>query len=183
MFQRLAILSAVVVALGVAAGAVVVSAKSSAPPGGSVAAVDQAGPAAKGTMPANFRIEIDGIPVSTFERVALGSEIEVIEFLPGDGGPAIKVPGDASYRNIVLLTSPDNPALQPLWEWHNSIIEGGIDRRDGTIVALDRDGTEIARYNFFDGWPSKWEIPDIPVDGPDIAVEVIELAVEKVERE
>lgn len=163
-------------------GAIAVSAGSSTPVDTLRASPGQA--ESRKWMPSNFRVEIDGIPTATFEAVELGSAIEVVEFRPGgETGPSIKLPGNVSYRNILLVTSPDNPALQPLWEWHDVMASGGSDRRDGAIIALDRNGNEVARYKFTNAWPSKWEVPSTPADSPDIAMETIELAVERVERQ
>jgi len=51
------------------------------------------------------------------------------------------------------------------------------------VIILDQDGTtEVARYNFFEAWPCKWNVPDMDSDSSAMAIEKIELAVEKVER-
>ena len=40
----------------------------------------------------------------------------------------------------------------------------------------------MARYNFFEGWPCKWYVPDMNSDSSAMAIEKMEIAVEKVER-
>ena len=56
-------------------------------------------------------------------------------------------------------------------------------RRAGSIIILDEDGeTEVARYNFYEGWPCKWNVPDMDADSSAMAIEKIEIATEKVER-
>ncbi|MBW1879663.1 MAG: phage tail protein [Deltaproteobacteria bacterium] len=42
--------------------------------------------------------------------------------------------------------------------------------------------TEVARYNFYEGWPCKWYVPDMDSDSSGMAIEKIELAIEKMER-
>ena len=61
--------------------------------------------------------------------------------------------------------------------------EGLIDRRSGSVIVLDQDGsTEVARYNFFEAWPCKWNVPDMNADSSAMAIEKVEIAVERVER-
>ena len=74
-------------------------------------------------------------------------------------------------------------ATDDLWQWRQNIEDGLIDRRSGTITILDQDGsTVVARYNFYEGWPVKWYVPDFDSDQSGMALEKIEIAVEKVER-
>ena len=70
-----------------------------------------------------------------------------------------------------------------LWQWRKNIEDGNIDRRSGSVIVLDNDGaTEVARYNFYEAWPCKWNVPDMDSDSSAMAIEKIEIAVEKVER-
>ena len=63
------------------------------------------------------------------------------------------------------------------------IEDGKIDRRAGSVIILDQDGqSEVARYNFYEGWPCKWNAPEMDSDSSSMAIEKIELAIEKVER-
>ena len=74
-------------------------------------------------------------------------------------------------------------ATDDLWDWRKAIEEGEIDRRSGAVIILDHDGvTEAARYEFFNAWPCKWNVPDFAGDQSGMAIEKIELAVEQVKR-
>ena len=136
----------------------------------------------------NFLLEISGINDDTkvvvggFKSVSgMDSETEVVEFKQGNDKVVRKKPGRTTYANIVLergYTATDN-----LWEWRKNIEDGNIDRRSGSVIVLDQDGeTEVARYNFFEAWPCKWNVPDMDSDSSGMAIEKIEIAVEKVER-
>ncbi len=136
----------------------------------------------------NFLLEISGINDDTktvvggFKSVSgMDSETEVVEFKQGNDKVVRKKPGRTTYANIVLergYTATDN-----LWEWRKNIEDGNIDRRSGSVVVLDQDGeSEVARYNFFEAWPCKWNVPDMDSDSSGMAIEKIEIAVEKVER-
>ena len=131
----------------------------------------------------NFLLEIQGVIgdakviVGGFKSVSgMDSETEIVEFKQGN-----KKPGRTTYANIVLERG--YTATDDLWQWRKNIEDGQIDRRSGSIIVLDNDGTtEVARYNFFEGWPCKWNVPDMDSDSSAMAIEKIEIAVEKVER-
>lgn len=136
----------------------------------------------------NFLLEIQGIVsdnkviVGGFKSVSgMDSETEVIEFKQGNDLVVRKKPGRTTYANIVLERG--YTATDDLWTWRKNIEDGKIDRRSGSVIVLDQDGTtEVARYNFYEGWPCKWNVPDMNSDSSAMAIEKIEIAVEKVER-
>src|SRR5262249_34387668 len=107
----------------------------------------------------NFRVEIDGLPDSAFaECTGLGSDNEVIEYREGGDSRVRLVPGINRYARIVLKRGITKD--RTLWEWRKRIVDGQIDRRNGSIILLNAAQVEIVRWNFFDAWPSKWEGPE-----------------------
>lgn len=133
----------------------------------------------------NFLLEIAGITGDTktiiggFKSVSgMDSETEVIEFKQGNDIVVRKKPGRTTYNNIVLergFTATDD-----LWKWRKNIEDGIIDRRSGTITILDQDmSTVVAQYNFYEGWPCKWFVPDMDSETSSMAIEKVELAHEK----
>jgi phage tail-like protein len=136
----------------------------------------------------NFHLEIEGVTgdakqiVGGFKSVSgMDSTTEIIEFKQGNDVRVRKKPGRTTYSNIVLERG--YTATDDLWEWRKNIEEGTIDRRSGAIIILDHDGqTEAARYEFFNAWPCKWNVPDFAGDQSGMAIEKIELAVEQVKR-
>lgn len=136
----------------------------------------------------NFLLEISGVIndnkviVGGFKSVSgMDSETEVIEFKQGNDLVVRKKPGRTTYANIVLERG--YTATDDLWQWRKNIEDGKIDRRSGSVIVLDQDGsTEVARYNFFEAWPCKWNVPDMNADSSAMAIEKVEIAVERVER-
>jgi phage tail-like protein len=130
----------------------------------------------------NFLVEIDGITVAAFSEVSgLASETDVIEYRAGGKTNTVrKLPGLTRYANIVLRRGVTQDA--ELWNWRRSVEQGAVDRRNGAIVLLDDDRTPVVRWNFFDGWISKWEGPALNAKGNDVAIETIEIAHEGLER-
>jgi phage tail-like protein len=130
----------------------------------------------------NFLVEIDGISQGRFaECSGFGASNDPIEYREGgDNRTVRKLPGMTKYPNIVLkwgLTDSDE-----LYKWWKNIMNGKVDRRNGSIILLDTEGNEKVRWNFFNAWPTKWDGPDFNAKGNDVAIETLELANEGTER-
>jgi phage tail-like protein len=130
----------------------------------------------------NFLVEIDGITRAAFHEVSgLDSTVDVIEHREGgDNTTPRKLPGMTKHSNIVLKWGMTDD--QELYQWHRDVVNGTVQRRNGSIVLLDRRGQEVARWNFFKAWPSKWTGPSLTAEGTDVSIEQLELANEGVVR-
>ena len=128
----------------------------------------------------NFRVEIDGIAVADFrEATGLESDTAVIEYRTGADRYVRKLPGLTKFANIVLKRGVTQN--NELWNWRRSVLEGKVERKNGSIILLEEDGTEVVRWNFRDGWPSKWIGPELNAQSNDVAIEAIEIAHEGLE--
>ena len=129
----------------------------------------------------NFLVEMDGITRAAFQECSgFDSTIDVIEYREGGENTTVrKLPGLTKYSNIVLKWGmTDDTAL---YDWHRQVVRGDIERTNGSIVVLNRKGEEVARWNFYRAWPTKWDGPDLNAEGNDVAIETLELAHEGVE--
>ncbi|WP_046867564.1 phage tail protein [Microvirga massiliensis] len=130
----------------------------------------------------NFLVVIDGISRAAFHEVSgFDSSIDVIEHREGGKLTVQKLPGLAKFGNITLkwgITSD-----RQLYEWHRAAVDGNLQRKNGAIVCLDRQGNTVATWNFSDAWPSKYDAPDFNAEGNDVAIETLELVHEGLERE
>jgi phage tail-like protein len=130
----------------------------------------------------HFILEIEGITRGSFAEVTGGdSTVDVIEHR--EGGDLLtprKLPGMTKHGNLVLRWGL-TPDLE-LYEWHREVVRGEIRRRSGSVVALDSRRQEVARWNFVNAWPSKYDMPDFNAEGNDVAVENVELVHEGIER-
>ena len=131
----------------------------------------------------NFLVEIDGLTVAAFSEVSgLESETAVIEYRAGGEGNTVrKLPGLTKYANIVLRRGVTQDA--ELWNWRKTVEQGTVERRNGSIVLLADDRTPVLRWNFFNGWISKWEGPALNAKGNEVAIETIEIAHEGLTRD
>jgi phage tail-like protein len=127
-----------------------------------------------------FRVEIDGIVQAGFRECSgLGSEVEVVEVREGSDptGAVRKLPGRVKYSDIVLKWGVTQS--RELYDWHLAIIQGQLQRKNGSIVLLDASGAEAVRWLFADAWPSKFEGPTLNAEGNDVAIESLTLTCER----
>jgi phage tail-like protein len=129
-----------------------------------------------------FRVEIDGLTSAAFSEVSgLDSETVVIEYRTGSERNSVrKLAGLTKYPNIVLKRGITQDV--ELWNWRKSVIDGNVDRRNGSIVLLDDSGQEQVRWNFLNGWPCKLQGPHLNAHGNDVAIETLEISHEGLER-
>lgn len=135
---------------------------------------------------AYFTVEFQGVIVGAFQEVTgLGSQNEVVEYkASGEKGQYIihKVPGRLTWNNITLKRGITDAT--DLWDWRKTVEEGKVDeaRKNGSVVMYDQTGTEIARWNFTNAWPSKLTGPSANATSNDVAIEELEIVVEGYER-
>src|SRR5215207_404089 len=124
----------------------------------------------------NFLVEIDGIARAAFSEVSgLETETAVIEYrVGGELNTVRKLPGLTKYGNLVLRRGVTQDA--ELWNWRKTVVDGNIDRRNGSIMLLDDARSEVVRWNFRNGWISKWEGPALNAKANEVAIETIEIA-------
>jgi phage tail-like protein len=134
-----------------------------------------------------FGLEFGGHLVGAFrECTGIGSESEVVEYREGGAkGEFVvhKVPGRLKWNNVTLKRGITD-ALD-MWKWRKLVEDGEVDqaRKNGSIVMFDEAGSEIARWHFFNAWPSKLIGPTANARNNEVGIEEIELTVEGYYRE
>ena len=130
----------------------------------------------------NFRVEIDGISRAGFrEASGLDSSQDPVPYREGtDPLTERKLPGLNKFSAISLKWGVTDDA--ELWNWRKLAAEGKVDRRNGSIILLDDTGAEKVRWNFVNGWPSKWTGPSLNATGNEVGIETLEITHEGVER-
>ena len=130
----------------------------------------------------NFRVEIDGITRAGFRECSgLDTSQDPIDYREGtDALTARKLPGLVKYSSISLkwgITDDDE-----LWAWRKQAMDGKVARKNGSIVLMDTAGVEKLRWNFREGWPTKWTGPSFNATGNEVAIETLEIVHEGVEK-
>jgi phage tail-like protein len=134
----------------------------------------------------HFYLELDGIVDAQFRECSgLDSESNIIEHKEAaKGGVTVikKVPGELKWSNIVLKRGVTQD--RRLWEWREQIERGNVDtaRKNGSIVLYDQGNSEVARWNFIDGWPAKITGPQLNANNNDIAIEEVNICHEGLRR-
>ncbi|MFC4260987.1 phage tail protein [Marinobacter lacisalsi] len=129
----------------------------------------------------NFLVEIDGVSVAGFTEVSgLTTESDIIEYREGsDTATVRKLPGLRKYTNLTLKRGFTQN--RELWEWRKSTIDGRTERKSGALILLNESREEVLRWNFSEGWLSKWEGPTLNSTANEAAIESMEIAHEGLE--
>jgi phage tail-like protein len=123
----------------------------------------------------NFLVEIENTFAGAFsECTGLVVETEVQQYREGGVNEFIHsfVTG-TKYTNLTLkhgLTLIDG-----LWLWHQDVVQGKIQRRNGTIYLLDKNKGPVLWWDFKGAYPVKWTGPDLKADNANVAFETVEL--------
>jgi phage tail-like protein len=131
----------------------------------------------------NFLVELDGISRASFRECGgLETTTEVIETREGGDNVTVrKLPGKTTYSDLTLKWGLTDAC--ELWTWRLEVISGRFQRKNGSIVTYDlQNRREVARWNFVNAWPTKWEGPAFNATGNEVAVETLVLAHEGIVR-
>ncbi len=134
-------------------------------------------------MAYNFLVEIEGLIVGGFTEVT-GLQVEVETYDHREGGEnrfVHRLPGPARYPvNLTLRHGlTDIPSL---WSWHQDVVKGQFERKNGTIYLLSRLGIPAMWWDFQKAYPIKWVGPDLRAANTAVAVESIELVHQGISR-
>jgi phage tail-like protein len=129
----------------------------------------------------NFKLEIDGISRNGFRECSgLDATTAPVDYREGTekGNIVRKLTGLNSHSNITLKwgTTDDHS----LWDWRDKVIQGKTERKNGSVILMDEAGEEKKRWNFVEGWPTKWTGPSFNATGNEVAIETLEIVTEGV---
>lgn len=123
----------------------------------------------------NFLVAIDNVTVAGFHEVSgLTTETDAIDYRNGDEENIVrKLPGLKKVTPIVLKRGYTDSI--ELWEWRKKVLDGKTERQSGSVVLLDEARQPVLRWNFREGWPSKWEGPSLNAKNNEVAIETLEI--------
>lgn len=129
----------------------------------------------------NFQVVITGVfddgqaIQGSFAEVS-GLEVEVtpIEYRNGSEDITVrKIPGLKKFPNIVLKRGVIGDLTA--WKWMKSVLDGQVQRVDGTITLLDESRQAVMTWRFRRAWPCKWTGPVLNAKNNEIAMETLEI--------
>jgi phage tail-like protein len=123
----------------------------------------------------NFFVEVEGLLVAGFSECSgLQVETEVQEYAEGGlNDYTHHFRGRTKYGPLILkrgLTLNNQ-----LWRWHQEVIGGKFERKNGTIYLLDKTHIPVTWWNFKKAFPAKWTGPELRANSTDVAIESVEL--------
>ncbi len=129
-----------------------------------------------------YRVEIDGIQQAGFSEVTgFDASLDVVEYREGDEViTPRKLPGLAKYGNVSLKWGVTD-SLE-MYEWIEGCIEGNIERKTLTIIAIDEEGGDVATWQLIEAWPAKYTAPEFNATASEVAIEILEVAHEGMTR-
>lgn len=122
-----------------------------------------------------FEVQIQGQTYSFKSVSGLKAETEVIEFREGGSNTTTHyLPGNTKYANIKLTRAFSGDRF--LYDWYLKTVTKQPLKVNGLITMFDNHGTRIAAWSFANGFPVKWEGPELDASGNEVAIESIEIA-------
>jgi phage tail-like protein len=127
-------------------------------------------------MTFNFAVEIEGLLIGGFTEVSgLESHIELEPYQEGGVNNYVhQLPKSVNHNNIVLKHGLT--AISTLWNWYDNTARGIIQRKNGTIMLLDRRQIPVMWWNFRNALPASWIGPTFSASSDEVGFESIELA-------
>jgi phage tail-like protein len=129
----------------------------------------------------NFQVVIAGvfddgqaIRGSFAEVSGLDVEISPIEYRNGSEDITVrKIPGLKKFSNITLKRGVIGDLA--FWTWIKSVLDGNVQRADGTITLLDESRQPVMQWKFRRAWPCKWTGPTLNAKNNEVAIETLEI--------
>lgn len=121
-----------------------------------------------------FVVEVDGTEAGGFQTVSgLERQTEVEPYREGGVN-------HFEHQLVVKTTSPAlvlkrGLADTTLWDWHQGVIAGEVDRRTVSVLLLDDAGEEAWRWVCVDAYPAKWTGAELDAMSDAVATESVEL--------
>src|ERR1700756_7460 len=130
----------------------------------------------------NFFVEVEGILVGGFTSVSgLESKMEVRTVREGGvNNKEYKLGGQVTYSDITLESGIT--AIDPVWLWYQSTLQGTIKRKNGSIYLLNDMGIPYVWYDFYNAWPIEWQGPSLDASQTLVATQRFVLAHEGIKK-
>jgi phage tail-like protein len=121
-----------------------------------------------------FSLQLDGVEIAYFTGCSgLSLEYEVVNYKQTDGKQLLsrKRPGRPKYSEVVLKRGFS--ADTKLYDWFNEVVDAAkpTPYKTASIVIMDREGKEGARFSLEAFWPSKMSVSDLKAGSDDVMVE------------
>ncbi|MCB9663428.1 MAG: phage tail protein [Alphaproteobacteria bacterium] len=131
--------------------------------------------------PLTFTVEIEGLARTSRRVVAVDIDpirFDIVSDVDADGNPTFG-PGDAHYGSITIRARVGKNSTE-LYSWWLGCSQGKNIRKNISVIATKRDGTEARRWNIIDAFPVRWD-PGEYSPSSNVANETIVCKMQRVE--
>lgn len=142
----------------------------------------------------NFYLEIDSTKLVLSGVQGFDIELDVVATSqngPGGKQQHVKTLGGILKAPELTVTrmAPLNSKQDPIWKWFLQIRNAGMKaadrtnhRKSGSVIFFDGAFDEVARFNFYGGWPSKIQTDAVSTESNEAMKENITFQCERIER-
>lgn len=129
-----------------------------------------------------FLLEVDGLIKGGFSQASgLEIEVETEDYQEGGVNEFVhKLLKSTKGPNLVLKRGITD--CEKLWQWHQDIVNGKIERKKVRLIILDYEGNEKVHWEFKEAHPVKWIGPEFSGDSNAVAIEILELVHQGIQR-
>lgn len=131
-----------------------------------------------------FRVEIDGIVQAGFADATIpDSTTDSVDYREGtDPTHSRKLSTQTKYGTVSLKWGLTDS--MELYDWRKEVVEKGAQgaRKNLSLVLIDEEGNDQARWNVMEAWPTKYDSSDFSAKGNEVVVESLDLVCEEVTR-
>ncbi len=106
-------------------------------------------------------------------------ESEVVDYKEGGYNVGVRrCVGPAKWPNLVFKRGFTGSSSLLEWRrmWLQDGLSGKLERVTGKIVQLSSDFKPVCSWEFYNGWPCKWEGPEYDASKSELAIETLEVA-------
>lgn len=133
-----------------------------------------------------FRIEIAGIQVAAFSEASVPDvTVDTVDYREGTD-PIYKRPlsGLTTYGRLTLKKGLTDGL--DMYAWQQQVSQLGsaspTAKKNISLVLMDTDASEKARWNVINAWPVKYETTGLNASSSDVLVETLELVMDYMNR-
>ena len=122
-----------------------------------------------------YLVEFDGVQSGGFSRVkGLARETRHESYREGGlNDYEHKLATLTAYGPLVLERGLADTSL---WDWHNDVVGGTVQRKKISVIVKDDTGKEVWRWHADGAFPVKWSINDLDASASQVTVESVEFA-------
>lgn len=120
-----------------------------------------------------FRVEIDALDRGGFQSASgLSRETKIDPYREGGIN-------DFEHQHVTQTTYPPLTLKRglvdtALWDWHQDVIAGSIERKTISVILLNEAGKEAWRWICAGAFPSKWTGAELDAQQNTLATEAVE---------